>query len=323
MTVKELENVIQELIGRGRWLDRQKTRTNKLEDIDKTALMEYWRHGLSVWELGLLFDVQDEYIYDYLIRIGERPELHSLPQDEKYKRLSNRYHMFNGAFMISKELDKQNITVENLAYMCNIAKTTMLAIVAGRLLPTKQQIYKIADVLNIDVALWAKLSTDIDLIIREKIKDTTPRKPSCIIKCKDINCSKELLVRSQLAYARIYKGLSVVDMADILKIFDWQYINIETARDTPNIDTAKRLAKIFGLTYYTDLYIVDVMPINYEYIISQSINNDRLKLLAEYKNHYTSRIYRTLTDTSYNINNVTNKERSVDYGKYRLSTADK
>ena len=65
MTVKELENIIQELIGRGRWLDRQKTRTNKLEDIDKTVLMKYWQQGLSVWELGLLFDVQDEYIYDY------------------------------------------------------------------------------------------------------------------------------------------------------------------------------------------------------------------------------------------------------------------
>ena len=291
MTHLELSDALLALQGNRLAIDQQYDRRMILTPEDEKNILDLWNCrelGLQYWEIGKILGVSNEEVYEFLFFNNSRPEKRITEETERDKQFSSTSLIFDGAATIRLAAARMNIPIVSLWEHTSVTKGCIEETIYGRRIPTTAEIHQIKNDFKINLELWKSMSYDVTAVLNGDIPDSLDR--SSIAKLDTLgNYNKQVLVRPHIVFGRLSTNMSIVVAAKTFGVPFYRYRAFETATDSPTVEEAKKIATLYGLTDFADVYTVRRMPFNYEYLIGRAV--DRHKRMIKMKQQYMSEEY--------------------------------
>ena len=291
MTHLELSDALLALQENRLAIDQQYDRRMNLTPDDEKNILDLWNCrelGLQYWEIGKILGVSNEEVYEFLFFNNSRPEKRITKEAERDKQFSSTSLIFDGAATIRLAATKLNIPIVSLWEHTSVTKGCIEETVYGRRIPTTAEIHQLKNDFKINLELWKSMSYDVTAVLNGVIPDSLDR--SSISKLDTLEgYNKQVLVRPHIVFGRLTAKMSIVVAAKTLGVPFYRYRAFETATDSPTVEEAKKIAVLYGLTDFADVYTVRRMSFNYEYLIGRAV--EKHKRMIEMKQQYMSEEY--------------------------------
>lgn len=230
------------------------------------------KEGRQAFELAKMFNITPEEARIVARKRGYR--LETSEREPIYEAYSSPYCLFDGMGLIYRALDTAGWDHTEAAERCEMNKYELEDLLNFRRQITRERLIKLEK--GLKVYLHPRLyyaSKDAYNIMEygHDIKTTQTLLNKRHDELPYFAQEKQLIVRTHLAALRVERGITIPRMAVIAKMYDWQYLQIETCHRGFTPALAKKLAFIFCIKDYRLLYVAEPMPVNYVYELRRLI----------------------------------------------------
>lgn len=288
----------------------QQGRRESIDTAEEMQLIfDLWARGYCDWQISTILNIKLYVLQDFLAWNNIDYRTRRTKNFKDIYNLSSIHTLFNGAAYLQYAVDKQDTTLQKItADIATYDREKIYRAAAGRYIPTRDEMIRIAELANIDLEDWAYCSTDVKLQVYEN--KNLPSTPAQWANTEDeFLCTyKKLIIRYVFAYAR---ATHIVTRGELERhftlgtrgLYDFEQCYTALISDY----RAMQIINILGLEDITDVYKVDIVNAGYIPRFNKYASLQQVRIPAK------KGIKQLICATT--LDNLAQVERSLTYGK--------